>query len=67
MLISYNWLKDYLGEDLPSVDKVVDLLTTHSFEVESIEEVLEDVVIDIKVLPEGFTVPWSTLTSIPRV
>ena len=52
MLISYNWLKDYLGGDLPSVDKVVDLLTTHSFEVESVEEVLEDVVIDIKVLPD---------------
>ena len=52
MLVSYNWLKDYLGEDLPSVNEVVDLLTAHSFEVESAEERDDDVVIDIKVLPD---------------
>ena len=52
MLVSYNWLKDYLGEDLPPVNEVVDLLTTHSFEVESAEEVGGDTLIDIKVLPD---------------
>ena len=52
MLVSYNWLKDYLGENLPSVDKVIDLLTLHSFEVESKTVFGNDVVIDIKVLPD---------------
>ncbi|MBP9837001.1 MAG: phenylalanine--tRNA ligase subunit beta [Candidatus Pacebacteria bacterium] len=52
MLVSYNWLKDYLGEDLPAVEKVVDLLTEHSFEVESTEVMGDDTVIDIKVLPD---------------
>ena len=52
MLISYNWLKDYLGEELPNVEQVVDLLTVHSFEVESVEVVGDDTVIDIKVLPD---------------
>lgn len=52
MLVSYNWLKDYLGEDLPAVEKVVDLLTEHSFEVESTEVIDDDTVIDIKVLPD---------------
>ena len=52
MLISYNWLKDYLGEELPNVEQVVDLLTMHSFEVESVEAVGDDTVIDIKVLPD---------------
>lgn len=52
MLVSYNWLKDYLGEDLPAVDKVVDLLTVHSFEVESAQEKENDTIIDIKVLPD---------------
>jgi phenylalanyl-tRNA synthetase beta chain len=52
MLVSYNWLKDYLGEDLPAVDKVVDLLTAHSFEVESAQEKENDTIIDIKVLPD---------------
>ena len=52
MLVSYNWLKDYLVEDLPSVTEVVDLLTTHSFEVESTEERDGDTVIDIKILPD---------------
>lgn len=52
MLVSYNWLKDYLGEDLPSVNQVVELLTKHSFEVESTEDKDGDTVIDLKILPD---------------
>lgn len=51
MLVSYNWLKDYLGETIPSAEKIAELLTFHSFEIESIEKVGDDVVIDVDVLP----------------
>lgn len=52
MIVSYNWLKDYLGEDIPSADKIAELLTFHAFEIESVESVGEDKVIDIKILPD---------------
>lgn len=51
MLVSYNWLKDYLGDDAPSAQKIADLLTFHSFEIEEVKEVEGDTVIDIDVLP----------------
>ncbi len=50
MLISYNWLKEYV-ENLPKPEKLADLLTMHSFEVEWIERVGNDHVLDIDVLP----------------
>ncbi|USN88094.1 MAG: phenylalanine--tRNA ligase subunit beta [Candidatus Nomurabacteria bacterium] len=52
MLVSYNWLKDYLGEDLPSVDEVVELLTFHAFEIEGTEKVGGDTQIEVNVLPD---------------
>ncbi len=52
MLVSYNWLKDYLGEDIPSVLELTELLTLHSFEIEEVTELANDTVIDIKVLPD---------------
>ena len=56
MVFSYNWIKEYFEEELPTAEKLVDLLTTHSFEIEGLEEkVLEnggkDFLIDIDVLP----------------
>lgn len=56
MLISHNWIKKYFDEELPSPQELADLLMTHSFEVEGIEEVKiseekKDTVIDIDVLP----------------
>ncbi len=51
MRISYNWLKDYLGEELPSVKDLVNLLTFHAFEVESVVEMEGDTIIDIDILP----------------
>lgn len=52
MLVSYNWLKDYLGEDIPGVKELTELLTLHSFEIEEITELSNDTVIDIKILPD---------------
>jgi phenylalanyl-tRNA synthetase beta chain len=51
MKIVHSWLKDYLGEALPSVETVEELLTFHSFEVDGVEEVEGETVIDISVLP----------------
>ena len=34
MKIVHSWLKDYLGENLPTPEKVEELLTFHSFEVD---------------------------------
>ena len=50
MLISYNWLKEYV-KNLPKPEKLADLLTMHSFEVESVEKVGNDYVLDIDILP----------------
>ena len=51
MKISYNWLKDYLKGKVPDPKKLAEILTLHSFEVESVEKKGEDWVLDIDVLP----------------
>lgn len=51
MKVVHSWLKDYLGENLPDVEKVEELLTFHSFEVDGVEEVEGESVIDVDVLP----------------
>ncbi|MEZ4200352.1 MAG: phenylalanine--tRNA ligase subunit beta [Candidatus Paceibacterota bacterium] len=51
MKVSYDWLKDYLGEHAPSADEIAELLTFHSFEIEEVEAVADDTVIDVDVLP----------------
>jgi len=74
MLVSYNWLKDYLGADAPDVDTVSDLLGYHTFEIEGVEKKGDDTVIDIDVLPNrssdclshrGIAREISTLTGKP--
>jgi len=52
MLISYNWLKDYLGEDIPPVEELTELLTFHAFEIDGVEIMGKDTVIDVKILPD---------------
>lgn len=52
MIISYNWLKTYFKKDLPTPEKVADILTFSVFEIESIEEKGADTLIDVKVLPD---------------
>ncbi|HEY4502676.1 MAG TPA: phenylalanine--tRNA ligase subunit beta [Candidatus Paceibacterota bacterium] len=51
MKVSYLWLKDYLGESLPTPKLLEELITFHAFEIESIEQVGEDTIIDIDILP----------------
>ena len=56
MLFSHNWLQKYFNEKLPDPQGLSDLLMTHSFEVEKVEEVTlanekEDTLLDVDVLP----------------
>jgi phenylalanyl-tRNA synthetase beta chain len=51
MKISYNWLQSYSSDPLPTPREIADLLTFHSFEVEGFEEVANDWVFDIAILP----------------
>ena len=55
MKISYNWLKEYVSK-LPKPEKLAELLTMHSVEVEDVKEVRlpsekSDFVFDVDVLP----------------
>jgi len=51
MKISYNWLKKYLKNKLPEPKKLAEILTLHSFEVESVKRKGDDYVLDIDILP----------------
>jgi len=50
MKVSYNWLKEYVGK-LPKPEKMADLLTMHSFEVNGMEKSENDYLLDIDILP----------------
>ncbi len=62
MLVSYNWLQTYFKEKLPEPEKLADVITMGIFEIEGIERrtktadsidgSTEDVVLDVKVLPD---------------
>lgn len=51
MKVSYDWLKEYLGESAPPPEQIEDLLTFHAFEIDGVEKEGEDIVIDVDVLP----------------
>ena len=51
MKVSYKWLSEYMSGKLPSPQKLAEILTMHSFEVESVEKIGGDFVLDVKVLP----------------
>jgi phenylalanyl-tRNA synthetase beta chain len=51
MLVSWNWLQDYIGATTLTAQEVADLLGTHAFEIEGISDVSGDTVIDVDVLP----------------
>ncbi len=51
MLISYNWLKDYLKGRLARPEKLAEILTLHSFEIEEVKKTGKDWLLDIDVLP----------------
>jgi len=50
MIFSYNWLKEYIKK-LPSPEKLAELLTMHSFEVEEVKKTGKDFVLNIDILP----------------
>lgn len=52
MIVSYAWLQTYFKKKLPRFEEAVDLFTFHAFEVESVEKKEDDVLIDVKVLPD---------------
>ncbi len=52
MKVTYDWLKEYVGDEMPSLEKLEELLTFHAFEVDGIEKVGGHDVIDVKVLPD---------------
>lgn len=51
MKVSRNWLQTYFENELPSAVELADILTFHSFEIEGVEQIRDDWVIDIDVLP----------------
>ncbi len=76
MKVVHSWLKDYLGDALPTPEKVEELLAFHSFEIDGLEEVEGETVIDISVLPNrasdclchrGVARELASLLSVPLV
>jgi len=80
MKVSRNWLQTYFDEEIPSAEKLEELFTFHSFEVESIDEILAvgnakaDAILDVKILPDrahydlshkGVAEEISVLTKLP--
>ena len=51
MKVVHSWLKEYVGDALPSAKEVEDLLNFHAFEIEEVEVVEGEDVIDVDVLP----------------
>ena len=53
MNISYNWIQKHFDEKLPAPEKLAELLTMHSQEVESVDKKGDDYELDAKILPNG--------------
>lgn len=51
MKTSYNWLQSHFNEKLPVPEKLAELLTAHSQEVDSVEPKNGDFEFEIKILP----------------
>ncbi len=51
MKFSLNWLQEYSKEPLPNVDSLSEMITLNAFEIEGMEKLAQDMVLDIKVLP----------------
>ena len=74
MLVSKQWLQKYFDKPLPKSDELIRMLTFHAFEVEGAEQIGNDTVIDIDVLPNrssdclshrGIAKEISTILDIP--
>ncbi|MEK7122031.1 MAG: hypothetical protein AAB807_00455, partial [Patescibacteria group bacterium] len=51
MEIKYSWLQSYFKDKLPAPEKLAEILTMHSFEVEAVKEKKGDYIFDAAVLP----------------
>ncbi len=51
MKVSYKWLNEYFDHQLPAIEKVVDTLTMNSSEIDGIAKTDEDLILDVKILP----------------
>lgn len=51
MVFSYNWLQSLIKQKLPTPEKLAELLTMHSFEIDELKKVGSDYVFDIAILP----------------
>lgn len=74
MKVSRNWLQKYFEKELPTADELAEVFTHHAFEVEGVEQVGDDFVIDVDVLPNrssdclshrGIARELGTLLSLP--
>ncbi len=52
MKVVHSWLKEYVGDTIPSAAALEELLTFYAFEVEGVEERDGESVIDVKILPD---------------
>ncbi len=52
MLVSYNWLNKYFDGKLPAVEKLEEALTFHAWEIEETNQVGDDTIIEVNVLPD---------------
>jgi phenylalanyl-tRNA synthetase beta subunit len=55
MLFSYNWLQSFFKDKLSEPKKLAELLTLHSFEVETVKKQDKDWALDINVTPNRGT------------
>src|SRR3989304_9546841 len=52
MKISYNWLKDFVNLKRYSAPELADLLTMNFAEVDGIKTLGDDLIFDLKILPD---------------
>jgi phenylalanyl-tRNA synthetase beta chain len=52
MKISYKKLQTYFMDTLPAPEVIAEAFTFHAFEIESVEKEGDDVILDVKVLPD---------------
>jgi len=51
MKFSYNWLQSFFSKPLPKPEKLGELLTMRSFQVEEVAKKGDDYILDIDILP----------------
>lgn len=51
MKVSWNWLQEYIGDTDITAEKAAELLGMHAFELEGVEEIENDTLIEVDILP----------------